>query len=354
MGQQSPKRKLDVPEADSPKKKKRRLSDSPPPQLPLEIVSMIITAATDSTPKCALDLLVPDWNICNGNNDKLQRDMLDSRRVVTYTRGIDGGVGTLSSAAGSADHSHIFLPMQTLDTDLMSVNEAFLDENIRSFFQEGTQVFQLTANYPPPDVAEASFLKWWRDSFPLRGERSRLILPFDDEVDGTPKREMSSGGPCLFKLLRHIVVNSPLALMDVNARSMVGPGTGISEKNLKALDDAIDLDRAAHLWLSWSQMPMLKSVLLDLRIYSHDLNTERECISKYDIVRRAEEMGRWLQLDLLVIAGLQSYSFQASNEVYTAGQIEEVDEIDDEPNWIKVFMPAVRPGGKLVLVDSLT
>ncbi|KAI1370686.1 hypothetical protein F4677DRAFT_437915 [Hypoxylon crocopeplum] len=346
IGLRSPKCELDISE-DSPREKKRRKISNP--QLPLEFLSMVLSRMADAKPVCALDLLVPDWNACNREGPR-PKEALEPIRVVTYTLGTNSKASTLSTTLGHGDKDHIFLPMKVLDNDLMGLNTWCHSECIRLFYLEGTQVFSLGTDELPEDVADESFLENWWDTFPLRGQRSLNILPFDDEQSEAPK-ETVSGTLLIFKLLRHIVVHSPLALMEVDARSVLGAETEISTENLEALNNAIDLDRASHLWLSWLRMPMLESVLLDLRIYSHDLNTDRECISKANLIRKAREMGRCLRLKLLVIAGLQSYSFKTSYESYTAEQIEEMDELDGEPNWIKIFMPALRPGGRLILVD---
>ncbi|KAL7628030.1 hypothetical protein AAE478_002226 [Parahypoxylon ruwenzoriense] len=317
------------------------------------IFSTVLSKAMDSKPMCALNILAPDWNVCNWQNPQVGKAS-EPARVVTYIRGAEGERGTFSATVGHEDVDHIFLPTKSLNERFLKLDKSSHDECMRLFFQEGTQIFQLDAGGLPTNIKDEQFLEHWRDAFPLREQRLRDIMPFDDERVGTGKLETPNGSPHIFKLLRHIAVNSSLALMDVNARSLAGQETGVSGPNLDALDMAIDLDRASHLWLSWSQMPMLESVLLDLRIYSHDLNSERGCISKDEIKKRAGEMGRWLRLKLLVIAGLQSYSFETNCKSYTAAQIEEEDELDGEPNWIKLFMPALRPGAIHTVVCYLS
>ncbi|KAI0160953.1 hypothetical protein GGR52DRAFT_562311 [Hypoxylon sp. FL1284] len=328
---------------------KRKIKDID--QLPLAVLSAVWSRCSDSSPRCALDLLVPDWRVCDRENPLLEKASAVTQ-VVTYTRCVDGGVGTFSTMFGHGDNDHILLPMKSLQDRLLVVNAWSSNETVRLFFQGGTQVFELAENHLPKDIAGEYLLENWRDMFPMRSKRLRDVLPFDDEQP-EEKRKTLDSPPYIFKLLRHLVVNSPLTLIDVDAQNMVGSRTDISEAGLEALNKAIDLDRTSHLWLSWSQMPLLESVLLDLRIYSHDANTDRGCVGKAEIVERAREMGRWLRLKLLVIAGLQSYSLTTRYGSYCAGagQIEEDDEVDGEPNWVKIFMPAVRPGGKLVLVD---
>ncbi|KAI1453464.1 hypothetical protein F4805DRAFT_470060 [Annulohypoxylon moriforme] len=337
-------------EMKSPAKRDDRIRNADP-SLPLDVFGMILSKAMDTEPKCALDLLVPDWNACKREHRTLEKS-LQLTRVVTYIRGVGCQPSNLTADFDHGDE-HILLPMKALDDRVLTLNKWCYNETVRLFFQKGTQVFQLAKDTLPENIAEQGFLTHVEDTYPLRGAEMRKFLPFDDDLPEVANRMIPFGETYIFKLLRHLVIHSPLALLEVSASTMVDPNMEISEGNLEALDMAIDLDRATPIWLSWSQMPQLESVLLDLRIYSHELNTERGCMGKDEIIRRAQEMGRWLNLKLLVIAGLQSYDFATSYESYTAERIEEEDEINGEPNWIKIFMPAVQPGGRIILVDRL-
>ncbi|CAJ2512747.1 Uu.00g008660.m01.CDS01 [Anthostomella pinea] len=293
--------------------KKQKLDSST--QLPSEIISMILSQAMDENPTCALDLLVPDWNICKRETPELEK-FLEVTRIVT-------------------------------------LNAAYYGECIRHFHRNSTHVFLLDVAETPISVTDENFLTNWEQLFPLRGQRAQSVLPYDDEPRDVPKHQAPFMHKPMYEDLRHIVIHSPLKLVDVTARSMFKVGDGLSEADLDSLDNALDLDRAAHLWLSWSRMPRLESVLLDLRIYSQDLNTERGCLSKSMVIEQVQEMGRCLRLKLLVIAGLQSYSLETGCKSLIAEEIEEEDELDGQTNWIKVFRPALWPGGKLVLVDRL-
>ncbi|KAI1086195.1 hypothetical protein F5B19DRAFT_480126 [Rostrohypoxylon terebratum] len=305
----------------------------------------------DAEPRCALELLVPDWNTCKLDHS-IQEGSPQLTRVVTYTREIGDQASTFTANLDHGD-DHILLPMRALDHRVLTLNKWCCDEAIRRSFLEGAQVFKLEKDTLPRDIAEEGFVVQTDETYPIRGRALRKCLPFDDDLSVVGNQKTPFGNLYLFKLLRHLVIHSPLALMEVSARNMVDPELDISEENLDALDMAIDLDRATPIWLSWSKMPQLKSVLLDLRIYSRDLNTDRGCIGKDEIIKRAQEMGRSLSLELLVIAGLQSYDFATSYEGYMAGDIEGLDEINGEPNWIKIFRPAIRPGGRIILVDRL-
>ncbi|OTB05547.1 hypothetical protein M426DRAFT_10592 [Hypoxylon sp. CI-4A] len=322
-------------------------------EFPAEIRSMIFSRAMDSEPRCALDLLVPDWHVCKRHNPLLE-EALEITRVVTYTRGLGDRRGTLSTNFGHGEEDHIWLPMKTLDDRLLTLDSWTREEAIRSFFLEGTHVFGLSADcfFFDGEVRDM-FDNDDADVFILRGKHMVDILPFSDEVFEAPKKTLPSGSLHVHQFLRHLVIQSPLRLMELESESLVGPFTSLSQHYLDVLTDTIDMDRDSPLVLSWSLMPKLESLLLDLRTYSHDANTENEWMPKDLIIRRAEIMGEFLQLKLLVLAGLQSYSFETSYKSYDAKRIEEDDEIDGEPNWIKIFTPAMRPGGQIVLVDRL-
>ncbi|KAI8629081.1 hypothetical protein F5Y19DRAFT_475642 [Xylariaceae sp. FL1651] len=330
----------------------KRIKTGNIPYLPLEVMSMVMSHAITVEPRCALDFVVPDWKVCSRENPTLEK-LLKITRVVTYTRGTDYKVGTLSCNFGHEEEDHILTSMTVLDRNLLTLNVWCSSEYTKEFYRSHTHVFSLAICDLSREMAEKLLANNWRELVPLRGLRATEILPFDDEpFDTTKKRAILLRSP-IYEHLRHIAVHSPLELLQVNAEN-----SGILDKDargvsLEVLNNALDIDRSAHLWLSWSQMPKLESVFLDLRIYSHDINTEHRCLSKYQIVDRAQEMGRHLQLKILMLAGLQSYSFETRYDIVTASDIEQWDEISGEPNWIKIFGPAVRPGGKIVLVDRL-
>ncbi|KAI0140016.1 hypothetical protein F4776DRAFT_615056 [Hypoxylon sp. NC0597] len=343
------KRKSDSPEdhTEQRKKQKRVVRLSP------DLVSRVLSYAMDSDPICVFDLLVPEWHVCKRRFPQIEM-MMELTRVVTYTRDSDGKASSLTVNCYHGGRDHVFLPMKIPDHRILTLNRLYHNEALWAFCHEGTQVFRFAMDALPANIAEESFLELKGDVFPIRGKRTLDILPFDDELNPRPKRKIPGTETHLFKLFRHIIVHSPLWLMQIDARSIAGPATPISDENLEALDVDIDFDCASSLWLSWRQMPMLESVLLDLRVYSHDKNTCRGIVGKVEVMQQAQVMSRYLNLNLLVIAGLQSYSFRTSYMHYTAERIEEDDEMDGEPNWIKLFMGAVRPGGKLILVDRLT
>ncbi|KAI1107978.1 hypothetical protein F5Y14DRAFT_461540 [Nemania sp. NC0429] len=314
---------------------------------------MVISHVITSKPICALNLVVPDWRVCNKEatqpgGSKFSR----TTQIVTYVRGPRFQVGTLSYSFD--DNDHIPTPSRDIDPDALLVSMGFSSEYTREFYRTNTHVFNLGIGHLTSETVQA--VREGRGHLqPLRSHRLREILPFDDEEVSTVKRKAGLTPTPIYQHLRHIVFHSPLELMLVDAESfgITGDGRSHSRIETEALNNALDLDRSAQLWLSWSQMPSLESVYLDLRIYSHDLNTERRCLSKSQIIDRAREMGRHLRLKVLMLAGLQSYGFTVAYDGITAQDIERWDEIDGEPNWIKIFRPAVREKGRIILVDKL-
>ncbi|KAJ8125327.1 hypothetical protein O1611_g8312 [Lasiodiplodia mahajangana] len=316
--------------------------------LPPEIVEMVISHVAVAEPRCALNLVVPDWGICPRESPEPQAPLRISR-FVTYVRGIGVRVGALSYKYEHGDNDHILAPVRDFDPSVVALNVTFYSEYTRDYYRNHTHVFTLGAT----DLPTGAVGQMLGDAQPLRNLKLKTILPFDDEPIELAKRSAGLTPNPIYQSLRHIAVHSPLELMQVDAESLPMEGDAGSQVSPEILNNALDLDRSAHLWLSWSRMPKLESVFLDLRIYSHDLNTRQRCLSKFQVMERAREMGRHLQLKILVLAGLQSYSFQVAYEGLAVRDVEQWQEIDGEPNWIKIFRPAVRGGGKIILVDKL-
>ncbi|KAI1818954.1 hypothetical protein F4861DRAFT_534834 [Xylaria intraflava] len=264
-------------------------------------------------------LVVPDWHICQENKMHFHPTQ-KSTQTVTYTKGTKYEVATLTSSFDHGIDVNILTPIVSLNQDALTINVQFSSDYIQHFNRNHTHVFTL----------EKILVTDWKNLMPLRSQKMRAILPFDDEPINTTKRKMIPLSTPIYQNIRHIVHNICKQL----------------------LNDALNLDRSAHLWLSWSQMPKLESVFLDLRVYSSGLNTEQKWLSKFDIIARARIMGQYLQLKILMIAGLQSYEFKIEYEGRTASDLEQWDKIENEPNWIKIFGPAIREGGKIILVDK--
>ncbi|KAI0444049.1 hypothetical protein F4803DRAFT_561106 [Xylaria telfairii] len=314
---------------------------------------MVISQTLLASPVCGINMVVPEWSICGHETPKIER-LLGITRIVTYIRGMGFRVGTLSHQFGHG-HDHILTPVADFDPNAFAFDVKLSSEHTRQFYRSHTHVFTLGTSDIPTAMVKKALGDNRGKLLPLRSQGLKDILPFDDEPIHIVKMGASSASVPIYRHLRHIAVHSPLTFMQVTAENLILGGSADHERKTEALNNAIDLDRSAHLWLSWSRMPNLESVFLDLRIYSHDLNTKRRCLSKFQVIDRARVMGCHLQLKTLMLAGLQSYSFYtAAYEGVTARVIEEWDSIDGEPNWIKLFRPAVREGGRIVLVDRWT
>ncbi|KAI0508520.1 hypothetical protein F5B22DRAFT_659282 [Xylaria bambusicola] len=341
------KRRTEADTSDVIISSKRRKSETVE-YFPAEIISMLISQLLTAKPKCALNLVAPDWNMCRGEAAELDNSVA-ATRILTYTRGVGiSRAGTLSCRFTHGDNDHIATPIASFDPRLVTLGEGFTTEYIRLLYRTHTHVFTLGINKPSSDAMIMLPGDNWGNVQPFRSELVKAILPFDDEPTNSPKMKAYPTSSPIYKHLRNIAVHSPLNLMHTNASAFE------SNSNTNKGYNALDRDRSAHLWLSWAQMPNLESVFLDLRIYSHDSNTERRCLSKFEIIARAREMGRRLRLKTLVLAGLQSYSFYVAYNGESAHNIEQLDTLDGEPNWIKIFRPTVREGGQIVLVDRLT
>ncbi|KAI0025418.1 hypothetical protein F4780DRAFT_791060 [Xylariomycetidae sp. FL0641] len=304
--------------------------------LPLEVQSMIISHATRAKPICVLDLVVPEWNICNRPNPALEAT-LEITRVVTYTRGREGQVGSYSVNFGHTHEDHLLVPQTYIDNDLAAVNSWFHRECEDAFYRHHTHTFHLgTENHRSGDLTGDASRSRRAGAFPRRGghaaQQQQIILPYDDPAAAAVRQQPpppppGAGAPA-YSRIRHLVMHAGLPL----------PGGGF----------------APCLWLSWGRLAGLRTLALDLRAYSGAGNTGLGLgLGRRQVRRRAAAMARHLRLDRLVLAGLQSYSLETRYDGTAAAAVEEAERVDGLPNWIRVFRPAVRPGGCLVLVDRL-
>ncbi|KAI1364636.1 hypothetical protein F5Y08DRAFT_353436 [Xylaria arbuscula] len=288
---------------------------------------MLISNLLTAKPICILSLIVPDWKICWGEALDIDSGIM---RVLSYTR--QEGISRLSTLSCSFEHQredHILTPMTVFDPNIVALSKEFTLEYMKRFYRTHTHLFTLEINTDSPQ--------------PLCSEIMRTILPFDDEPATSIKMTAYPTSAPIYEYLRHVAVHSPLNLLSLDTSAFERAGQM----------NRLDRDRSAFLRLSWSKMPNLESVALDLRLYSHHTNTRRRCLSKNEIIARANEMGCHLKLKTLVLAGLQSYDFFYDYERKSAHEIEQLEALNGEPNWIKIFRPAVREGGRIILVDKL-
>ncbi|KAI1320650.1 hypothetical protein F5Y16DRAFT_389693 [Xylariaceae sp. FL0255] len=353
-----PDTKLDSGKGES---RKRRKVEDVMEKFPSEVLSLVMKQILDVKESCALKLIVQDWNICrNGING--EGPGINNLSIKTYTKGMT--------------------PIAEFNEKFMNVNSWCANEYTRAFCRNNTHVFSLLT---PNELQKADFDGLTEAEMiyfaPLRGERAKYILPFDDEAETRDVKlclPSSSNSSPLYAELRHIALITPTELLNTPTdRLLQLPSctplrmAAESEEKVRQLIQTFDLDRSSHLWLSWSRMPRLESVILDLRCYAHDTNSVCRYLSKREIVYRATEMGRHLQLELLVLVGLYSYSFElTADDLRVLAEWVNVDgsggrrsfvgiDEDDagdveqwrEPDWIRVFASAVRPGGRIVFID---
>lgn len=208
----------------------------------------------------------------------------------------------------------------------------------------------------------------------LRTEKAVGMLPYeDDRVDGKGRvwgvggREKDrlggeGGREYLFRRVRHLVVNCDMELAEVQATDLAVLPLNFGReaaRGLMILADRLEDERRAQFLVRWEAMERLETLCLDLRGYRappHPFLAEEDVVQ---LARSLEGKG----LELLVIAGLRSWACYPGPDELEIAEVEggiwdsqkqawmcETGPIDY--NWWRLFGKAVRPGGRLVLVDK--
>ncbi|KAI0159555.1 hypothetical protein GGR57DRAFT_428710 [Xylariaceae sp. FL1272] len=310
----------------SESRKKRRFEHKE--YLNSTLLPIVMEQLVDPEYVCALELVVPDWGICR--EAKRVRD--SAVRLTTYTLGAPDQVSTLAFTCGHEDH--ILTPVAELRGAIMKISKMCYAEYLQAFCRTHTHTF----SYYAPDFRSSQSSS--TRMCPTH-RKAREILPYDDEMifGHLPKLEvtLSPKGPPIYDDLRHIAIHTPLCLVE----------------NFLPHDDDLYSALALPVYIAWSQMPKLETVFLDLRTYSLEKNTEFRLLSKKEIAECAREMGQHLHLKLLLLAGLGSQAFDMGYHGIEDNEVPEAEEIDGQPNWIKLFCPALRPGGRIIFVDLI-
>lgn len=363
--------------------------------LPPEIVTDILTHALAQPPVCALHLLCPEWHHCARQNPRLET-ILRNTRVDTYTLPLypdePGSVSTKfdHSPCGRGEDC-IRLPVMkdprvegVMDGLLVGrEGEFYRRELVRRWVDGGNVVVaSQRAGLVGPlwvrmerEVVDGlvllreeeivRLLAFGDDSGGMKGDGGRVFGVDGLEKEGLPavRGEESDGAPrYLFQRLRHLVVNTVPELTQLEAHHFGslprswGPEVA---QNLELIEERLEYERRANLLMRWRAMDRLESLCLDLRGYTYP---GMRYLAEEDVLEIAHALFG-MDLKLLVVAGLRSWAEYPGPGVVEVGEVETgtwdrerrawVDVGKAERvNWWEMFSRAVRPGGRLVLVDK--
>lgn len=341
----------------SPSSKMARL-----PQLPLELIIKILAISLEEEPVCAFNLLAPEWNLCGRQHGELET-LLRSTRFDTYTV-LEGGQGHLSTTFDHCSKDCIHLPLMHDPRGLPPL-EPYLDrELIKEWSGTNTMEFGQTPWYIGP-LSDPELARKVGNYPLLRHPLALDLIPFHDPVSTNTLKAMvppvpgTTGAPMTFiyERIQHLVLNTVPSLWDLKNTdfgTMPDDPQGIAPGVLEAIDAQLAVERSFHLIADWAAMTRLESVFLDVRPFSRDK------LGEADIAAAACGLaGRGLKL--LVVAGLRSFEYYTGPEPMEMGPDSDA-EYDGKDggraynpcgwDWIRLFRDAVRPGGKLILVDK--
>jgi len=360
--------------------------------LPAELKSQVLTQRYTEPPVCAFHIFTPGWGICQRQHGDLEK-LLRHTRFDTYTSPTSPGQkGTITTTFDHGKADHLYLPMMEDPRGLEELGPFFQRELARAWLKSLIQIEHLQPELGPLLDEELEFERMLRDYEAL------TLLPYEDDWAFRPLLEV--GNPILsvsdaespernwkdvlpltvpgepsnpyYKHIRHLMLNTPMEVWRMTVRDVVtmpisGQLTPTAQSILNKVNYALCLERSQCLRVQWRRLEALDTLFLDLRGYSWGFTTDDdEGLAPRDVVYLAHSLVESTpNLKMLVIAGLRSYMLYTginplNIETAEAGTIMVNPFTDQEYfgastrdgiNWIMMFRAALRPGGKLILVD---
>ncbi|KAH6854215.1 hypothetical protein B0I37DRAFT_349566 [Chaetomium sp. MPI-CAGE-AT-0009] len=355
--------------------------------LPSDITTDILAQSLSYPPTCALALLCPEWCICDRPDPELEA-ILRTTRVDTYTLPLNPPtatepLGTISTTFDHTECDHILLPFMRDPREAYNITStATGDKNEQLSPGDPRQAYHQTTydddddgsndddnngkdGWLPPDLQQALVRRWASSSVVVVSQppAPRRLRPAWEHMDSRAiERMVLLRGDAAVRLLPYEDDN--VAVCDVLDES-VDPWVDVRRMESMAavsLWGRLHKDRLMHFHVRWEALEQLETLFLDLRGYSAEYSTHNNTE-----ISRIAGMLQGKHLKLLVIAGLRSWQFYPGCEPMTLEEVSRGElggELDPNPglytsgrfgrevNMFKSFQGAVRPGGKLVLVDT--
>jgi len=352
------------------------------PLLPPELMGQIYgDAIACGFQSCIFNHFIPKWGLCDS------RSRSDTRRVVwqTYITPED------PKKKGTLFHNHRHqcikvswtdlldpdISAETRATDVRVALEAYEKEGIREATKRLAMCYGTWPEYtfvPASlgDLLSQENIQSIENGRPLAIEpRALHELPFRADVIPEQYRgcqNQHENQSTVSKNISVLAITVPGIDIGDDPDERPGPGYNLMQfltadtlnfldtESLDSVLERIVADRRNTALLDWSKFnrKRLRAVFLDLRAYATgDLEEE-------DLLRTADDMSRHFSLDVLCIAGTRS-GYPWMDRIFTSGWSTETLEgaaylIDGEGNRhvnpIAAFRGALRPGGRIILVDA--
>ncbi|KAK4453318.1 hypothetical protein QBC34DRAFT_395268 [Podospora aff. communis PSN243] len=370
--------------------------ESIPRGLPAELVTQILIHRYTKPASCALHDLVPEWNVCQRKNRGLEV-MLRQTRVDTYVVPALGQQGVVSTTFDHGDDDHIHFPVMEDIRELDRLGPFFHRELTKAWLSDSL----IQVKHQKPVLGPV----WETPNYNrlLRDEKTLSLLPYEDDVhfhrmaeragtnyslredaddlgeygkDLIPLAEPLGPGETsdpYYSQVRHLMLCTPLDVWrlkfpDIVTMPISGSMTPQVQRTLNGIEISLEMERSDCFCLDWERLGKMESLFLDLRGYSWGVTVHEELLRIDDVRFLARTLGLYhrANLKLLVIAGLRSYGLYPGAQeldIETAEKGENNLSLDpqqypedpsakDGMNWIQMFRGALRPGGKLILVDK--
>lgn len=339
--------------------------------LPWEIKLRILHFVTRMSDDCVFSYFPQDWPVCTHVDDGCSYTRSDICRITrtfrmdTYTVPAEGR-GRISTSFDHTDGkmSHIYLPSRDIThyDDLAAVQSDAEYELWKLAHQDNARVVRQEFHHLNRRLDDPNLTPAITHAHLLRNSWAAMNLPFYDDSEraqALQEKSEKGGGAQPFQMIKHLVFSADTEQTLATSHDFVHTPqwfNSVARTNEARLQARLDFEQCCGLFLRWDMMPQLETLCVDLRAYSEGF------VEKEVLELAADEMKKsGLQLKLLALVGLRSGDLYPGHGELRIEEVEDIDEqgefdpsVDDvrpQPNWMRLFRGAVRPGGELILVD---
>ncbi len=329
------------------------------PPLPVEVITNIFVQSIQDKSVCAFKVFIPEWRLCERPYRQFENSVRCTR-ADTYITPIEGGkCGQVSTTFDHCSQDHLYFPIIPDSDDHPKIDPYFDGELLTAYLRDSLIVIN-QEKQSLRGIADFVLYGTPPDMRLLRSPLTRSLLPYADDfqfpltyrrrLPPDPSRHQDEQ-PCeprfQYEEITNLVLNANPYInrfLPQRIEQNAWPND-LNRHEYEQLSLKLELEKCSHFYVNFPLMARLETLFIDARQFSRDE-------IPLELVQLLANSLSKVKLKLLVIAGLRSFTKYPGGDSLT---LEDVAQTEDpmigEPNFFSMFTEALRPGGKLILVD---